>query len=159
MYDALYTVYKILYTVCWRPAIYIVTPRRDPAWGQAPAAYRWRGPIRCSCWLTNPSIRNQTLATPDFLRDTRPGHRFLKGPRPDPAAPAPKNEKCHKTGLNGSDFDENWCGRRYFSWRIFLGGSRLDPAKLTIWKNKKFSGDTRAPPRFLKIARPFKKFG
>ena len=115
--------------------------------------------LRCGCWLRNPLIRNQTLAAPDFLRDSRSGPRFLKILPANQHEKSPKTEKCHEIGPSGSDFDENLCGRRYFSWRIFLGGSRLDPANLKIRKNKKFSGDTRAPPRFLKIARPFKKFG
>ena len=114
--------------------------------------------IRCGCCLRNPLIRNQTLAAPDFLRDTRSGPRFLKFLPANNHEKCRKTKKCHEIGPGGSDFDENLCGRRYFSWRIFLGGSRPDLAKSTFWKNKKFSGETRAPPGFLKLARLFKKF-
>ena len=87
-------------------------------------------PIRCGYCFRNPLIRNQTLAAPEFLRDSRSGPRFLKilPANQHEKCREKKTKKCHKTGLDGSDFDENLCGRRYFSWRIFLGGSRPDPA-------------------------------
>ena len=106
--------------------------------------------VRCNCCLRNPMRRNQTLAAPGFLRDSRSGPRFLKIPPANQHEKCrEKNETCHEIGPSGSDFDENLCGRRCFSWRIFLGGSRPDPAKSIFRIIRNFQETLRRRRDFL----------
>ena len=70
-----------------------------------------------------------------------------------------KNEKCHEIGPSGSDFDKNLCGRRYFSWRICLGGP--DPIRRSrFFEQIRIFPETLGRRRdFLKSPVSFKKFG
>ena len=102
--------------------------------------------IRCGCCLRNPWIRNQTLAAPDFLRDSRPGPRFLKilMANQHDKCRKKKESKCHEIGPGGSDFDENLCGRRYFFIAHLPRGSRPDVA------NSKFEEKTKKQEIFMR---------
>ena len=117
--------------------------------------------VRCGCWLRNPMIRNQTLATPDLFKENlRPDPDFFRYSRPIKTKKwdsGPKMKKCYKTCPEGSDFEKNLRFRRCFSRRIFPEGSRPGLVKSIFRTNKKFSGDSRAPPRFLESARLFQE--
>ena len=68
----------------------------------------WR--VRCGFQLRNPLIRNQTLASRDFLRDPGSGPRCLKilsADQDEKVGLGPNNEKkSHETCPEGLDFDE-----------------------------------------------------
>ena len=53
--------------------------------------------------------------------------------------PLPETKNGHNTCSEGSDFEEDLCGRRYLSWRIFYSRSQRDPAKPERQKSSKLN--------------------
>ena len=90
---------------------------------------------------------------PGFLKRLSVGTPMSQDTPGQSTRKMPQNEKCHEIGPSGSDFDDNLCGSRGVPARS--GEVEIRKTK----KKKNFSGDTRAPPKFLKTAPSDKKFG